>query len=147
VSMMPGATGLIMAVVLSGLAVHSFTFRGFPPRKSGQRQRFFSLDKFSAHTLIFYESPHRLDPFLADAIAVYGDRQAALANDLTKKFETVDRGTLSELREVLKAKPPRGEYIVVIAGIDRKEAEAALAETENEDEDEEPDEQDEDESE
>ncbi len=146
VSMMPGAAGLIMAVVLSGLAVHSFTFRGFPPRKSGQRQRFFALDKFSAHTLIFYESPHRLDPFLADAIAVYGDRQAALANDLTKKFETIDRGTLSELREVLIKTPPRGEYIVVIAGIDRKEAEAALAETEEEDEEEldEQDEQDED---
>ena len=136
VSMTPGAAGLIMAVVLSGLAVHSFTFRGFPPRKSGQRQRFFALDKFSAHTLIFYESPHRLDSFLADAIVVYGDRQGALANDLTKKFEMVDRGTLSELREVLKQKPPRGEYIIVVAGIDRKEAEAALLDEGEEDEEE-----------
>lgn len=128
VSMTPGAAGVIMAVVLSGLPVHSFTFRGFPPRKSGQRQRFFALDKFSPHTLIFYESPHRLDAFFADAIVVYGDRQAALANDLTKKFEMVERGTLSELRESLKQKPPRGEYIVVIAGISRKDAEAALHE-------------------
>jgi 16S rRNA (cytidine1402-2'-O)-methyltransferase len=130
VTMTPGAAGLIMAVVLSGLPVHSFTFRGFPPRKSGQRKRFFALDKFSPHTLIFYESPFRLDAFLTDALEVYGNRQAAFANDLTKKFEHVERGTLTELREHLKQKPPRGEYIVVIAGIDRKDAETALSDQE-----------------
>lgn len=116
ISMIPGPTALIMALVLSGLPVHSFTFRGFPPRKGGPRRRFFEVDKASPHTLIFYESPYRLCDFLDDALTVYGDRRAAVANDLTKKFERVDRGTLSELRAAFAANEPRGEYCVVIAG-------------------------------
>ncbi len=115
-SAVPGPTALIMALILSGLPVHSFTFRGFPPRKSGTRQRFFAVDQESPHTLIFYESPHRLQAFLADALAVYGDRPAAVANDLTKKFETVYRASLSELIETFKTEPIRGEYVVVIKG-------------------------------
>jgi 16S rRNA (cytidine1402-2'-O)-methyltransferase len=116
VTLIPGPTGAIMALVLSGLPVHSFTFRGFPPRKSGPRKRFFEIDRASPHTLLFYESPFRLDAFLADALEIYGDRPAALANDLTKKFETVERGTLSTLREYVGRVKPMGEYIVVIAG-------------------------------
>ncbi len=112
----PGPTALIMALVLSGLAVHSFTFRGFPPRKSGQRKRFFEVDLESPHTLIFYESPHRLQAFLQDALAVYGDRPAAVANDLTKKFETIYRGTLGELVSRFEEEKILGEYCVVIAG-------------------------------
>mgnify|MGYP001164783029 CR=1 FL=1 len=116
ITAIPGPTALINAVILSGLPVHSFTFRGFPPRKSGPRQRFFAVDAASPHTLIFYESPHRLQAFLTDALNVYGDRQACVANDLTKKFETLYRGTLSELITKFKTEPIRGEYVVVIAG-------------------------------
>ncbi|HZP83086.1 MAG TPA: 16S rRNA (cytidine(1402)-2'-O)-methyltransferase [Chthonomonadaceae bacterium] len=116
VTMAPGPTALIMALVLSGLPVHSFTFRGFPPRKSGPRRRFFEVDRDSPHTLIFYESPYRLDAFLEDALAVYGDRPAALANDLTKRFEKVLRGRLSELRSAVSGEKAKGEYIFVIAG-------------------------------
>src|SRR6185437_10051586 len=88
-TMIPGPTALIMALVLSGLAVHSFTFRGFPPRKPGPRRRFFAVDRTAPHTLLYYESPYRLEAFLRDALEVFGDRQAALANDLTKKFESI----------------------------------------------------------
>jgi 16S rRNA (cytidine1402-2'-O)-methyltransferase len=118
VTMIPGATGLVMAVVISGLPVHSFTYRGFPPRKSGQRQRFLEVDAASPHTLIFYESPYRLVAFLEDALIVYGDRPAALANDLTKLYERVERGTISSLLEGLRghAGKLKGEYIVVIGG-------------------------------
>lgn len=118
VTMIPGPAGLIMAVVLSGLPVHSFTYRGFPPRKSGQRQRFLAVDAESPHTLIFYESPYRLAAFLEDALAVYGDRPAALANDLTKLYEKVERGTISSLLASLQAQEGKlkGEYIVVIGG-------------------------------
>jgi 16S rRNA (cytidine1402-2'-O)-methyltransferase len=116
VTMIPGATGLIMAVVLSGLPLHSFTFRGFPPRKSGARRRFLAIDLDSPHTLIFYESPHRLLAFLQDALAIYGDRPAAVANDLTKLYETILRGALSKLHSTLSSQPLKGEYIVVIAG-------------------------------
>ncbi len=118
VTAIPGPTALIMALVLSGLPLHSFTFRGFPPRKSAARRRFMEVDQDSPHTLVFYESPYRLLDFLEDAIAVYGDRKAALANDLTKKFETVLRGSLSEIKQQLSEEKLLGEYTVVIAGKD-----------------------------
>ncbi len=121
VTMIPGPTALIMALVLSGLPVHSFTFRGFAPRKSGPRRRFLEVDKEAPHTLIFYESPYRLEAFLKDAIEIYGDRQAALANDLTKMFEKVDRGNLSSLLETVLHSKPKGEYIIVIAGVGKEE--------------------------
>jgi 16S rRNA (cytidine1402-2'-O)-methyltransferase len=116
VTMIPGPSAFVQALVLSGLPVHGFTFRGFPPRKPGPRRRFLELDKDSPHTLVLYESPYRLKEFLKDAIDVLGDRQAALANELTKMFETIQRGTLSELFNLLSDAEPRGEYTVVIAG-------------------------------
>jgi 16S rRNA (cytidine1402-2'-O)-methyltransferase len=127
ITMIPGPAALIMAVVVSGLPAHAFTFRGFPPRKPGKRRNFLAADAESPHTLIYYESPHRLKGFLEDAIDVFGDRQAALANDLTKMFESVTRGRLSELRAALDASEPRGEYTLVIAGagVDSNVAHAA----------------------
>lgn len=120
VTMIPGAVALVMAVVLSGLPVHSFTFRGFPPHKTVGRRKFLAVDQDSPHTLIFYESPYRLQAFLEDALAVYGDRSAALANDLTKLFEKIERGTLSALLESVRGKQLKGEYVVVIEGNSRK---------------------------
>jgi 16S rRNA (cytidine1402-2'-O)-methyltransferase len=116
VTMIPGPSAVIMALALSGLPMHSFTFRGFPPRKGGPRRRFLAIDQDSPHTLIFYESPYRLVKFLEDALAVLGDRQAAVTNELTKLFETVRRGRLSELIARFQDEEPRGEYTVVIAG-------------------------------
>ena len=92
--------------------------RRFPPRKSAARQRWLEIDRESLHTLIFYESPYRLLAFLQDALAVYGDRRCAVANDLTKKFETMYRGTLSSVMEQLAGDKLLGEYSVVIAGAD-----------------------------
>jgi 16S rRNA (cytidine1402-2'-O)-methyltransferase len=112
----PGPTALVTALVLSGLPVHSFTFRGFPPRKSGARKRFFGVDAVSPHTLIFYESPYRLKAFVQDALAVYGNRRIALANDLTKLFESVYRGTLEECLVYLETADLRGEFTIVISG-------------------------------
>jgi 16S rRNA (cytidine1402-2'-O)-methyltransferase len=120
VTMAPGPSAVVMALVLSGLAVHSSTFRGFPPRKPGPRRRFFAVDLRAPHTLVYYESPYRLDAFIEDAIAVFGDRQAALANDLTKKFEAVWRGRLSSFAEHVHK--PKGEYVFVIDGAPREEA-------------------------
>ena len=122
VTMIPGPTALIMALVLSGLPVHSFTFRGFPPRKSGPRRRFIEIDKEAPHTLIFYESPYRLEAFLQDAYEVLGDREAVIANDLTKMFESIQRGTLSSLVQWVADQPKlKGEFIVVIAGVTKEE--------------------------
>jgi 16S rRNA (cytidine1402-2'-O)-methyltransferase len=116
-SAVPGPAAFVMALVLSGLPLHSFTFRGFPPHKSGPRRSFFEVDAQSPHTLVYYESPYRLRSSLADALAVFGDRHAAVANDLTKKFEQVQRGKLSELILFYGAEQPRGEYTVVVEGI------------------------------
>lgn len=116
VTVIPGASAFVGALVLSGLPVHGFTFRGFAPRKPGPRRRFLEVDKESPHTIILYESPHRLRALLEDAVEVFGDRPAALANDLTKMFESVRRGMLSELLLSLDEQAPRGEYTVVIAG-------------------------------
>ena len=115
-TLIPGASAFVMALVLSGLPSHSFTFRGFAPRKSGARKRFLAIDQTSPHTLIFYESPHRIKELLEDARAVYGDRRAALANDLTKMFERVDRGTLGDLVAIIDKQSLRGEYVLVIEG-------------------------------
>ncbi|MGD8604614.1 MAG: 16S rRNA (cytidine(1402)-2'-O)-methyltransferase [Anaerolineales bacterium] len=118
VTMIPGPTALIMALVLSGLPTHAFTFRGYPPRKSGKRRNFIAVDVESPHTLVFYESPHRLLAFLEDALDVLGDRPAAVANELTKLYENIQRGLLSELIAAFQGEPSeiRGEYTVVIAG-------------------------------
>jgi 16S rRNA (cytidine1402-2'-O)-methyltransferase len=116
VQAIPGPTAFVLALVLSGLPVHAFTFRGFPPRKPSARRRFLAVDRDSPHTLIFYESPYRLRALLADALAVYGDREASVANDLTKLFERVDCGRLSELIVRFGVAPIKGEYTVLIAG-------------------------------
>lgn len=141
VTALPGPTACILALILSGLPVHSFTFRGFPPRKGGPRRRFLQVDVDSPHSLIFYESPYRIAALLEDAQTVYGDRRAALANDLTKFYEAVVRGTLSELAEVLKAEKPRGEYTLVIAGAETKRSSHTndMSTSEEYDEDEEDD--------
>lgn len=124
VTMVPGATAFVMALVLSGLPLHSFTFRGFTPRKTVGRQKFFAVDRLSPHTLIYYESPYRIIACLRDALEVFGDRPASVANDLTKKFEKIERGTLSSLITTLESTKLKGEYILVIAGFSSKDAPA-----------------------
>jgi 16S rRNA (cytidine1402-2'-O)-methyltransferase len=119
ITMIPGPTAFLPALVLSGLAVHSFTYRGFAPRKSGKRKTYFEADKESPYTLIYYEAPHRLKAFLKDALEVFGDRRATLTKELTKMFETIKRGRISELLEGLEENP-KGEYVVVIEGAEEK---------------------------
>ena len=115
-TMIPGPAAFVMALVLSGLPVHSFTFRGFPPRKTVGRQKFFLVDKDAPHTLIYYESPYRLEGFLRDALEVFGNRAAVIANDLTKMFEKVERGTISTLLSSVEKAKLKGEFVVLIAG-------------------------------
>ena len=134
ITAVPGPTALITALTLSGLPVHSFTFRGFPPRKSGQRRHFFEIDADSPHTLIFYESPYRLLACLKDALAVYGDRSIAVCNDLTKKFELIDRGHISDMIRKFSSEDPRGEYCIVINPKESKVEFDAIYETDDEEE-------------
>ena len=116
-SVIPGPSAFILALIVSGLPVHSFVFRGFPPRASGKRKKFLEADKDLLYTLIYYESPHRLLKFLEHALSVLGDRKCCIANDLTKKYESISRGRLSEMIAQLSDASVKGEFTIVIAGI------------------------------
>ena len=116
VEVVPGPSAVPTALLASGLSTSSYTFKGFPPRKSGQRQRFFAEDADRPHTLVVFESPFRIGKMLADAHAALGDRLAAVCIELTKKFERVHRGYLSELAEEFADRKVKGEITVVISG-------------------------------
>ena len=116
VTMAPGPSALIMALVLSGLPVHRFSFCGFPPRKATARRRYLEADADRADTLIYFESPHRVHALIADALEAFGDRRAALANDLTKLHEKIDRCRLSVLGEEIRDRRLRGEFILLVEG-------------------------------
>ena len=118
VEVLPGAGAVSAALVASGLPTSSYTFKGFPPRKRGRRRRFLEMEADSSHTLVLFESPHRAAGLLEEAQEVLGDRMAAVCIDLTKKFERVERGNLSELLERLRDREVKGEVTVVIAGLD-----------------------------
>ena len=112
----PGPSAALAALVVSGLPPYPFTVLGFPPPRSGKRRAFLGRFAELDSTLVFFESPHRILASLDDAIVVLGDRAAAVARELTKLHEEVLRGTLSELRATLAARPSiKGEIVVVVA--------------------------------
>jgi len=132
VEVIPGASAAEPALLSSGLPTSSFTFKGFPPRKPGFRRRFLLMEKEQPHTLIFYESPFRLLKLLSDALAVFGDRRAAVCVELTKKFESIARGSLSELCARFEGKKVRGEITIIIAGNNPKFLRAGAEEDDSE---------------
>jgi 16S rRNA (cytidine1402-2'-O)-methyltransferase len=120
VETIPGASAVTSALPASGLPTSSFTFKGFPPKKPGQRKKFLEMEKESPHTLVFFESPNRLGAFIKEAAEIYGDRLAAVCIDLTKMYEEIQRGYLTELELFFSDKKVKGEVTVVIAGANPK---------------------------
>jgi 16S rRNA (cytidine1402-2'-O)-methyltransferase len=116
----PGPSAVLAALAVSALPPSSFTFKGFPPRKPGPRKRFLEAEAEQPHTLILFESPHRIGKLLRDAHEVLGDRDACVCVDLTKRFEKTHRGTLAALADEFEGAPGRGEVTVVIAGNTRR---------------------------
>jgi len=117
VSALPGPSAVLTALVGSGLPPYPFTFLGFPPAKSGKRRSFFARYAQLDHTLVFFESPHRLIHSLEQALEVMGDRPAAVSRELTKLHEESLRGPLGELLEELRSRDRlRGEFVVVVGG-------------------------------
>jgi 16S rRNA (cytidine1402-2'-O)-methyltransferase len=112
----PGAVALIAGLIASGLPTDSFLFAGFLPHKKMARRTRLEELKPQRTTLVFYEAPHRIRETLADALECFGDRQAAIARELTKLHEQFIRGKLSEIAEHFKTHEPRGEMTLVIAG-------------------------------
>lgn len=120
VEVIPGPGAVETALVASGLPAASYTFLGFPPKKPGRRKRCLEQERDAPHTLVMFESPHRLGKLLADAYGVLGDRLAAVCIELTKMFEDVQRGFLSDLAERFRETEIKGEVTVVIAGSNPK---------------------------
>ena len=124
VQAVPGCCALISALAVSGLPTARFVFEGFlPVNKAQRRERLQSL-LGEERTLIFYEAPHRLRATLDDLLAAFGDRRIALCRELTKLHEDVMRTTLAQAAEWYRENEPRGEYVLVLAGAERREENA-----------------------
>jgi 16S rRNA (cytidine1402-2'-O)-methyltransferase len=119
VSAVPGPNAAITALILSGLPPLPFMFLGFPPAKRAARRAAFSKLRAAeraglSSTLVWHEAPHRLLETLSDLLDLFGDRRAAVARELTKRFETVERGPVSSLMTLFSQGPARGEITVLI---------------------------------
>ena len=114
VVIIPGVSASLSALVVSGLNPHPFLFYGFLSNKTQARRNELELLKDKKETIIFYETPHRIEEFLKDALDILGDRKMALCRELTKKFEEIIRGNISEVIEILPE--VKGEMVIVIEG-------------------------------
>ena len=116
VTVIPGPSAVLSALAVSGLPTDRFTFEGFLPRKQGDRRKMFASLSREPRTMVFFESPHRIQESLEDAVLELGaDRAATVSRELTKKFEHTERGSLQHLVEWAKAEP-KGEMVLVVAG-------------------------------
>jgi 16S rRNA (cytidine1402-2'-O)-methyltransferase len=128
----PGASAVLCALTVSGLPSDRFFFAGFPPASSAARKRFFEEVRAVPATLIFYESPKRINQMLEDLSQVMGEgRYAAVCRELTKRFEEVNRGSLGDLARAFAARTVKGEIVVLVdragaAVVDDATIEAAL---------------------
>lgn len=116
VSPVPGPSAPVAALAASGLPTDHFLYLGYLPQKATERRRAIEGVAALPYTLIWLESPHRLGEALADLHAVLGERQVAVAAELTKLYERFFRGTLSEAAAFYAAEPARGEFTLVVAG-------------------------------
>ncbi len=108
---LPGPSAVVLALSISGFRTDQFYFAGFLPQKKGRQTALKNLEKLDC-ALVFYESPHRIKKLLKELCALWPERQVMVARELTKKFETIYRGTLQEL--AMMNLPERGEYVLVM---------------------------------
>ena len=114
-TIIPGPSSILTALVGSGFSIEKFSFRGFLPVKSGQRERELRAAVEGTETIIFFESPYRLTKTLTACIDIMPDRQLCVARELTKKFEEFRRGSAGELLAHYENHPPKGEIVLVIS--------------------------------
>lgn len=115
-TVLPGPVAAITALVLSGLPTDRFCFEGFIPRHKKERTQFFEALQNEERTMIFYESPHRLEDTLKTMKEVFPDRPMAAARELTKKFEEIVRGTPEEVLAHFEQNGVRGEFVLLLHG-------------------------------
>ena len=114
VEAIPGASALLTGLIVSGMPMHKFTYVGFLPVKSGARKRSLEELKAEAKTIVLYESPHRLLKTLLAIKEVFGNRNIAVARELTKKFEEILRIPVEEAIARFEDKKPKGEFVIII---------------------------------
>jgi 16S rRNA (cytidine1402-2'-O)-methyltransferase len=118
----PGPSALTAFLSVSGLATDAFSFFGFPPNRTGKRRLYYQRYVEREETLVFYESPRRIEAALADALEVFGDREASLGREMTKNFEECFFGPLSTtIDDLKKISPVRGEIVWGIRGATRED--------------------------
>lgn len=120
VTVVPGPTAVVTALVLGGLNSRSYIFEGFLPRNKKQRTEVLERLVDESRTTVFYEAPHHLVDTLESIYKTVGDRNIAVARELTKKHETVNRGTVGEVLEYFKKNEPKGEFVLVLEGKDKE---------------------------
>ncbi|MGH8069927.1 MAG: 16S rRNA (cytidine(1402)-2'-O)-methyltransferase [Candidatus Entotheonellia bacterium] len=112
----PGPSAVVTALSVAGLPTDRFVFEGFLPKKPGKRRRRLEALVDESRTLIFYESPRRVHDLLDEMQVLWGDRRVVVARELTKKFEEVLRGRITEVQAQLEERPPQGEVTLVVEG-------------------------------
>ncbi len=117
----PGPSAVIAALSVSGLPTDAFLFKGFFPHKSKKRRDLLKQLEETKETLIFYESPHRLNETLKDILDILGDREMVLTRELTKIYEEILRGKVSEIQNQITKRKIKGEITLIISGKTRKE--------------------------
>lgn len=123
VTSLPGASAVVTALTLSGLSTRRFAFEAFLPKDKKLRKAVLEEMDRETRTLVMYEAPHHLKATLKELLSALGDRKITLCRELTKKFEEADRTSISEAIAYYEMHDPRGEYVLVIEGRDRKELE------------------------
>lgn len=112
----PGPSALVAAVSASGAVAGPFTFMGFAPARAAARRAAMAAVAELRHPVVWYEAPHRLAAWLADGFAVWGDRAVVICRELTKVHEEIVHTSLPDALHRVVATPPRGEYVVIVAG-------------------------------
>ena len=124
VTIVPGPTAVITALVLSGLNTRSYIFEGFLPKSKKQRIEVLSRLKGETRTTVFYEAPHHLLNTLKDIYKYAGNRQVAVERELTKRHETVNKGSINDLISYFEENEPKGEFVIVVNGANPEEIKA-----------------------
>ncbi len=119
----PGVSALTTALIVSGLPTDKFVFEGFLPRKNTERKKYFKNIENEERTIIFYEAPHRLKRTLKDMLNVWGDRKISIARELTKNYEEIIRGKLSQVLNEIDLRDIKGEITLVVQGGIKREEE------------------------
>ena len=119
----PGPSAVLAGLVASGLPTNRFCFEGYPPRSPGKLGRRLQELANEERTMVFFESGHRLKKTLAKMVEIFGQRQAYIGREITKKFEQSYRGSIADLHKAFENDLPKGEFVLVVGGISRDSGE------------------------